>query len=92
MIAYVISMSLYNVAADNVVRQLPYLLGRVGRLRRGLGLWLVTTTMTRGGITKSCEKEIAGTNVASTYINQSICLISNTNLIQNIVQTKSIKC
>ena len=35
MITYVISMSRYNVAADNVVRQLPYLLGRVGSSRRG---------------------------------------------------------
>ena len=47
--------------------------------------------MTRGAITKSCEKEMAGTNVASTHINPSTCLISNTNIIQNIVQTKIIK-
>ena len=30
------------------------------------------------GITKSCEKEKADTNIASTHINQSICLFSNT--------------
>ena len=51
---------------------LPFLLERVWRSQWRLVLWLVSTTMTWGGITKSCEKVMAGTNIVSTS-NSCIC-------------------